>query len=79
MAAPLTLMEVPLGDLKPSPRNARMHSARQIKQIAASIEAFGFTNPVLIDENGQLIAGHGRLEAAKRLGLTMCQAFASHT
>ena len=70
MAAPLTLMEVPLGDLKPSPRNARMHSARQIKQIAASIEAFGFTNPVLVDEHNILVAGRGRLEAAKRLGMS---------
>ena len=68
MAAPLTLMNVPLGDLKPYSRNARTHNARQIKQIQASIEAFGFTNPVLIDETNQLIAGHGRLEAARRLG-----------
>lgn len=52
-----------------SPRNARTHSKKQIRQIAASIEAFGFTNPVLIDETGTLIAGHGRLEAAKDLGL----------
>jgi DNA modification methylase len=58
-----------LADLKPDPRNARTHTKRQVEQIAASIQAFGFTNPVLIDESGNLIAGHGRLLAAKRLGL----------
>lgn len=59
-----------VSDLKPATRNARTHSTEQIKQIAASIKQFGFTNPVLIDANGQLIAGHGRVEAAKQLGLT---------
>ncbi len=53
----------------PNPRNARTHSKRQLKQIASSIKAFGFTNPVLIDEQDMLIAGHGRLEAAKTLGV----------
>ena len=51
-------------------KNARLHSPEQIKQIAASIKEFGFTIPVLVDENGVLIAGHGRLEGAKLLGLT---------
>jgi DNA modification methylase len=54
--------------LRPSHHNARTHSPRQIKQIQRSIEHFGFTNPVLIDEAGQILAGHGRVEAAKRLG-----------
>ena len=58
-----------VADLKPYPRNARTHSRKQIKQIAASIEAFGFTNPVLIDENDQIIAGHGRVAAARQLGM----------
>jgi DNA modification methylase len=58
-----------LADLKPDPRNARTHTKGQVAQIAASIQAFGFTNPVLIDEDGNLIAGHGRLLAAKKLGL----------
>ena len=49
-------------------RNARTHSRRQIKKIAASIERFGFVNPVLIDENNLIIAGHGRVAAAKQLG-----------
>lgn len=50
-------------------QNARLHSAAQIAQIVASIRKFGFTNPVILDENSQLIAGHGRLAAATELGL----------
>lgn len=50
-------------------RNARTHSKKQIRQIAASIEKFGFTNPVLITQEGEIIAGHGRVEAAKLQGL----------
>jgi DNA modification methylase len=60
----------PLGDLIPDPRNARTHPKRQIDQIRASIEAFGFTNPVLADPEGHIIAGHGRLLAARAMGLT---------
>jgi len=56
-------------DLKPNPRNARIHSRPDIRQIADSIRVFGFTNPVLIDAQGQIIAGHGRVEAAKLLGM----------
>jgi hypothetical protein len=56
--------------LKPDPRNARTHPKRQIEQIVRSMREFGFTNPVLIDDAGVLIAGHGRLRAAKELGLT---------
>jgi len=53
--------------LKPYSNNARTHSPKQIKQIARSIERFGFNNPVLIDDDNQIIAGHGRVEAAKQL------------
>ena len=67
--SPLAIVYRPLGTLAPHPRNARMHSKRQIEQIIASIRAFGFTNPILTDENGGLIAGHGRLRAAKEMGL----------
>jgi hypothetical protein len=56
--------------LKAYPANARTHSKKQIRQIAESIKRFGFCNPVLIDDVGQIIAGHGRLAAAKRLGLS---------
>jgi DNA modification methylase len=58
-----------LAELKPYPNNARTHSNKQIKQIASSMDRFGFTNPVLIDENEMILAGHGRVEAAKLLGL----------
>jgi ParB-like chromosome segregation protein Spo0J len=61
---------VALEDLKPNPRNARTHSKRQIKLIADSVKTFGFVNPILIDKDGMIIAGHGRLTAAKRLGMT---------
>ena len=56
-------------ELVPDPRNARTHSKRQIAQIVQSIRAFGFTNPILADPEGNLIAGHGRLRAAKEMGL----------
>ncbi len=52
------------------PRNARPHSNKQIGQIADSIKEFGFTNPVLIDGKNQIIVGHGRMEAAKLIGMT---------
>lgn len=56
--------------LKPYDRNARVHSKKQVAQIAASIKEFGFLNPILIDSvSCEIIAGHGRLEAALRLGL----------
>ena len=57
------------GLLVPYADNARTHSDEQIAQIAASIEEFGFTNPVLIDEDGGIIAGHGRVRAAEQLGM----------
>jgi ParB-like chromosome segregation protein Spo0J len=60
----------PIASLTPHRRNTRTHSRKQIKQIARSIETFGFTNPVLIDAAGGLLAGHGRVEAAKLVGMT---------
>lgn len=59
----------PVGALVPDPRNARTHSKQQISQIGNSIAEFGFTNPILADSEGHLIAGHGRLQAAKAMGL----------
>ena len=55
--------------LTPDKGNARLHSARQVGRIADSIEAFGFNVPVLIDADGRIVAGHGRVLAARRLGL----------
>lgn len=57
-------------DLKPYAGNARTHSAKQITQIAASIRQFGFTNPVLVDGASGIVAGHGRVAAARQLGMT---------
>ena len=59
---------MPLEDLRPYDRNARLHTRSQIEKIAKSIAAFGFNNPILIDSEQGIIAGHGRLEAAKFLG-----------
>lgn len=55
--------------LRPYPKNARTHSRKQIRQIAKSIERFGFCNPILVDDDDHIIAGHGRAEAAKLLGM----------
>jgi DNA modification methylase len=56
--------------LIPYARNSRVHSPEQVAQLAASIKEWGWTNPILVDTDGQIIAGHGRLEAARRLKLT---------
>lgn len=66
---PLTVIYRHVTDLAPAPRNARTHSKAQVDQIVASIREFGFTNPVLIDPDGSIIAGHGRLRAAKAMEL----------
>jgi DNA modification methylase len=60
----------PIAELKLDPHNPRVHSPRQIRQIARSIEAFGFNVPVLVNSELKLIAGHGRVLAARQLGLT---------
>jgi hypothetical protein len=60
---------VKLTEVKTYGRNSRTHNKEQVKQIAESISEFGFTNPVLVDSDNVLIAGHGRLEASRRLGL----------
>ena len=65
----MTISIVAVNKLKPHPQNARTHSKKQIRQIAQSIEEFGFTNPVLIDGKNNILAGHGRVEAAKLAGL----------
>ena len=59
----------PLVDLFPYANNSRTHNDKQIKQIVRSIEEFGFTNPVLIAPNGEIIAGHGRVMAAEEMGI----------
>ncbi len=71
VAWPAAKVEIwPIEQLTANPRNARIHGPEQIEQIRASLREFGWTMPVLVRENGMLIAGHGRLEAAKLEGIT---------
>lgn len=65
----LKVETTPIASLKPSHRNARRHSKSQVKQIAASFEEFGVINPIIVDEGNIILAGHGRLEAAKTAGI----------
>ncbi len=69
MQPDLVVSTLPVASLVPYAENARTHSPSQVAQIAASIAEFGFVNPVLVDAEGVLIAGHGRVMAAKQLGL----------
>lgn len=68
-ALALKIVYLPIDRILPSPRNARTHSKKQIHKIASSLRKFGFVNPILIGDGGEVIAGHGRLEAARQLGL----------
>jgi hypothetical protein len=70
----LTIRYTDTDALVPYARNARLHSQEQVRQIADSIQTFGFNNPVLIDPEGGIIAGHGRVMAAKLLGLAQVPA-----
>ena len=69
MTKSLKITYCPVGELTPYMRNARTHSDEQIDQVAASIKEFGFTNPILLDGDKSIIAGHGRLLAAKKIGM----------
>jgi DNA modification methylase len=69
--AALSIVYQRIDELKKYENNSRTHSEKQIKQIERSITEFGFTNPILVDQNSEIIAGHGRLEAAKNLKLEM--------
>src|SRR5580700_2874534 len=66
--AALKVIYLPTTSLKPHPQNPRVHSDKQIGQIAQSIEAFGFNVPILVDDRQNVVAGHGRMLAARRLG-----------
>ncbi len=68
---PLQVVRRSIASLTPYAGNPRTHSKKQIRQLAESLRVFGFTNPILIDEAGGIIAGHGRVEAAQLLGLDM--------
>jgi DNA modification methylase len=67
--SPLKIQQTPIEALKPFERNARTHSPKQIQQLAHSIQQFGFVNPVLVDNDLRIIAGHGRIDAAQSLGM----------
>lgn len=75
------VVQTPIEALRPAAANARVHSKKQIKQIARSIQRYGFNAPVLVGDDGEIIAGHGRVEAARLLGLdtvpTICLAHLS--
>jgi ParB-like chromosome segregation protein Spo0J len=66
----LQIVYLPLDGLKPNPDNARIHSRSQIRKLARGIANHGFVNPALIDSDNNVIAGHGRIEAAKAIGLS---------
>jgi len=67
-AAALTVVRLPIDRIRPDPQNPRVHSPKQIRQIATSITSFGFNVPVLIDREDRIVAGHGRLAACRLLG-----------
>ena len=69
-ATPSRIEMRPASSLRPYAGNARTHSPKQLGQIADSIRRFGFVNPILVDADGEIIAGHGRLAAAEKLGLS---------
>ena len=69
-AAPMSIVYRAIDTLKPDPTNPRRHSKKQLQQIAESIRAFGFNVPILVDRDGNVIAGHGRLLACRELGVT---------
>ena len=77
------ITQQPTSALVPYARNSRTHSAEQVAQIAASIREFGFTNPVLVDAAGGIVAGHGRVMAAQHLGMaevpTICVGWLSES
>src|SRR4051812_7201871 len=70
LATALAVIYRDVSELKARSSNPRTHSKKQIRQIANSIKEFGFVNPVLVDTKGRIIAGHGRVEAAKLIGKT---------
>ncbi len=66
----LTINYVDINSIKEYKNNPKLHNRAQINKICDSIHEFGFTSPILVDENGEIIAGHGRVAAARQLGLT---------
>ena len=69
--ASLSATQANVDSIKPDSRNPRTHSPKQIKQIARSIQSFGFNVPILIDKDSKILCGHGRYLAAKQIGMSM--------
>ena len=69
-STPLSIAYRPIDELKPDPKNPRQHDVKQVRQIANSIRQFGFVCPILVNAGGNIIAGHGRIQAARQLGMT---------
>jgi len=65
----MKIEQLPIAAIQPYAGNAKLHTAKQVEQIAASIQRFGFNDPIAIDDDGIIIEGHGRLLAAEKLGL----------
>ena len=65
----MDILNIPIEKIKPYSKNAKTHSKKQIEQVANSIQRFGFSQPLVIDKNNEIIIGHCRLEASKKLGL----------
>jgi DNA modification methylase len=70
LGSPISVVYRPIDQLTPNPANPRVHSKKQIRQIAESIRVFGFNVPVLVDRHGNVVCGHGRLLACRELGIT---------
>jgi len=70
LGSPISIVYRPIEQLTPNPANPRVHSKKQIRQIAESIRVFGFNVPVLVDRHGNVVCGHGRLLACRELGIT---------
>jgi ParB-like chromosome segregation protein Spo0J len=69
LGSPISVVYRPIDQLTPNPANPRVHSKKQIRQIAESIRVFGFNVPVLVDRHGNVVCGHGRLLACRELGI----------
>lgn len=71
----MQIVEIKVSDIKPYARNAKKHPDDQVEMIAESIKQFGWAQPLVLDENKEILIGHGRLLAAKRLGLSTVPCF----
>lgn len=69
LASQLTIVHLPIASIRPNSKNARAHSQRQLTALKATISELGFTNPILIDDTGMILAGHARFSAAGSLGM----------